>query len=82
MAEREVMASVFKQQCLALLDQVARTRSPIVVTKHGKPVARVVPLNSGETRKSIFGSVTLLSEREEDYFSTGEVWKAESEPEA
>lgn len=81
MAEREIMASVFKQQCLALLDQVARTKTPIIITKHGKAVARLVPLEEGQPRKPIFGSVTLLAEREEDYFSTGEPWKVDLEPE-
>ena len=43
MAERSIPASQFKAQCLALLDEVAETRQPLVVTKRGKPVAKVVP---------------------------------------
>jgi prevent-host-death family protein len=39
-----VPAGQFKAKCLALLDQVARTHRPLVVTKRGKPVARIVPL--------------------------------------
>ena len=41
-----VPAGVFKQKCLALIDEVARTHRPIVVSKRGKPVARLVPLET------------------------------------
>ncbi len=39
-----VAAGAFKQGCLALIDGVASTREEIVITKRGKPVARLVPL--------------------------------------
>jgi prevent-host-death family protein len=77
MQERAVMASVFKQHCLALLDQVARTHSTIVVTKHGRPVARVAPLDEADRGRSTDGSVTLLAEPDEAYFTTGESWDLE-----
>ena len=38
-----VAISVFKAQCLALLEDVARTGKPLLVTKRGKPLARVTP---------------------------------------
>jgi prevent-host-death family protein len=40
---RHIKASEFKAKCLALMDEVARTGSPVVITKHGKPVAELVP---------------------------------------
>lgn len=40
---RSVPAGEFKAHCLALMDEVERTREPIVVTKRGKPVAKLVP---------------------------------------
>ncbi len=40
---REIKASEFKARCLKLLDEVAETGEPIVVTKNGKPVARLEP---------------------------------------
>jgi len=43
---RSIPAGQFKQQCLALLDEVNASREPIVVTKRGKPVAQVTPLPS------------------------------------
>jgi prevent-host-death family protein len=40
---RTIKASTFKAKCLALMDEVARTRKPIVITKNGTPVAELVP---------------------------------------
>ena len=68
-------ASTFKARCLALLDEVARSHTTVVVTKYGKPVARLVPLEP--VPSPTLGSVTLLSEFDEDYFSTGEEWSAD-----
>jgi len=79
MNERSVPASAFKAQCLALLDQVAEGRITLVVTKRGRPVARIVPLDDGGRRPSLMGSVTLLAPRPEDYYSTGEAWTADEQ---
>jgi prevent-host-death family protein len=54
---RSIPASTFKAKCLALLDRVAETGEPLVVTKRGRPVARVLPM-SGQVR-SLRGSVTV-----------------------
>jgi len=40
---REVAISEFKAKCLSLLDQVQKTKKPILVTRFGKPVAEVIP---------------------------------------
>lgn len=72
--ERTIMASKFKAQCLALLDQVAIDHVPIVVTKRGQPIARVVPIGEISMGRSTAGSVRLLAGNDEDFFSTGEGW--------
>jgi prevent-host-death family protein len=46
----QIAAGVFKAKCLRLLDEVQRTRKEIVVTKRGRPVARVVPVNTPDTQ--------------------------------
>jgi prevent-host-death family protein len=46
---RTIAAGRFKAQCLAILDEVADTGIAIVVTKRGKPIARVVPLQPDAT---------------------------------
>lgn len=55
---RYVPASTFKAKCLALLDRVAETGEPLVITKRGRPVARVVPMPSSRSG-SLRGSVSV-----------------------
>jgi prevent-host-death family protein len=40
---KEVAISEFKAKCLALIDQVQKTKKPILITRFGKPVAEVIP---------------------------------------
>jgi prevent-host-death family protein len=42
---REVPAGKFKAKCLGLLDEVQTSGQEIIVTKYGKPVAKIVPLD-------------------------------------
>ena len=55
---RTVPAGEFKARCLALLDQVQHTGTPIVVTKRGRPVAKVVRLEPAAAA-GLHGSVTF-----------------------
>lgn len=70
----QINASKFKEQCLALLDHLGP--QGIVVTKHGKPVARVVPIDTGCA--SLIGSLKGKVKVSGDVFSTGIGWNAES----
>jgi len=66
-----VAAGDFKARCLALLDRVAQTGEELVVTKRGKPVARLLP---AEAPRSLEGSI--LSEG--DLVSPiGDLWESE-----
>jgi len=40
---KEVKASEFKSRCLQIMDEVAETREPVVITKHGKPLCQLTP---------------------------------------
>ncbi len=66
----KIPAGKFKAQCLALLDEVALTGRELVVTKRGKPVAKVVPVEKSEP-PSLLGSVLwegdVLSPIEEEW---------------
>jgi prevent-host-death family protein len=65
-----IPAGQFKAKCLSLLDEVAATGRPIVVTKRGKPVAKLVPID-GADPAPLLGSVV----REGDIVSPlDEVW--------
>ena len=50
MSEKTIPAGQFKAKCLALLDDVERTGVALVVTKRGKPVARIVPARPQKAR--------------------------------
>ena len=76
--DRTVMASRFKAECLAILDQVEQLKISVMVTKHGRPIARVVPLEDSDHPQSMTGSVRLVAETDEAYFTAGEAWDAET----
>ncbi|MBN1959904.1 MAG: type II toxin-antitoxin system prevent-host-death family antitoxin [Deltaproteobacteria bacterium] len=48
MVIKSIAAGKFKQTCLALLDSVANHRMQVLVTKRGRPVARLVPIETDE----------------------------------
>ncbi len=66
-------ATEFKAHCLAVLDDVAGSRESVIVTKHGRPVAKIVPIVC-ETR-SVFGAIQFTTDDEQDVFSTGAQWE-------
>ena len=45
---RRMAAGSFKANCLAVMDEVQAKRETVVITKHGKPVAKLVPVESQE----------------------------------
>ena len=69
-----VNATKFKEQCLAILDDL--DAEGILITKHGKPVARLVPSDSDCAR--LIGSMKGRIRIRGDILSTGLKWDAES----
>jgi prevent-host-death family protein len=51
MATKTIAAGVFKQGCLRILDEVAESHQEVVITKRGKPVARLVPVKQERERE-------------------------------
>ncbi|MGA7290745.1 MAG: type II toxin-antitoxin system Phd/YefM family antitoxin [Terriglobales bacterium] len=43
---KRIAAAEFKARCLALMEDVRSTREPLIITKRGKPVAKLVPVDS------------------------------------
>jgi prevent-host-death family protein len=43
---KKIAAGSFKAKCLALMDEVQAKRETVVITKHGKPVAKLVPVTN------------------------------------
>lgn len=71
---KTVPAAKFKEQCLALLDQVGP--EGIVITKHGKPVAKLVPVHADTA--SLIGSFKGKIKIKGNILTTGVKWNAES----
>jgi prevent-host-death family protein len=72
--EKTVQISDFKTRCLRLADEVAVTGQPILLTRHGRPLVRVVPV---EEPASLKGSVTFLVSDEELMAPLDEDWDAD-----
>ena len=51
---RTMAAAKFKAQCLAVMDEVQAKREPVLVTKNGKPVAKLVPLEVEDDPLAVF----------------------------
>jgi prevent-host-death family protein len=43
---KKMAAGFFKTNCLAVMDEVQARHETVVITKHGKPVAKLVPVNT------------------------------------
>ena len=60
----EVSISEFKAKCLAMIDRVSKTRKPLRITRHGEPVAELVPstkvMSRAEWIESMQGSGETL----------------------
>ena len=70
---KKIAAAKFKEQCLALLDEVSP--DGIVITKRGKPVAKLIPFESDSA--SLIGSLKDKLEIKGEILSTGLSWDAE-----
>ncbi|MBI2540408.1 MAG: type II toxin-antitoxin system Phd/YefM family antitoxin [Deltaproteobacteria bacterium] len=71
---KSVPAAQFKEQCLALLDRVGP--DGIIITKHGKPVAKLVPIHTDSVK--LIGSLKGKIKIKGNILSTGVKWDAES----
>jgi prevent-host-death family protein len=52
---KKMAAGAFKANCLAVMDEVQSKRITVVITKRGKPVAKLVPINTSKDKDDIFG---------------------------
>lgn len=73
---QSIGAAKFKEQCLALLDGL--DGDGLVVTKRGKPVARVLPYRQSEA--DLIGSLRHKVTVRGDIFTTGIRWNADAQP--
>jgi len=78
--EKTIGVTAFKSQCLALIDDVAKGKtSRVLLTKHNRPVAAIVPIEHDGTELwgAMRGTVTVLPGTDLTA-PTGEFWEAET----
>ena len=72
----QIAAGEFKASCLRLMDKVNEKRCGITITKRGKPVARLVPIDN--TPPALFGCMKGRATVNGDIVApTGETWDAD-----
>jgi prevent-host-death family protein len=72
---KTIAAGKFKDVCLKALDEVARTKSAVVITKRGRPVAKLVPCGPSPVGRGLAGSVL---KEVGNPFGTRELWDADA----
>jgi prevent-host-death family protein len=78
---RTIAAGEFKAKCLAVMAEVNSTGQPVLVTRRGKPLARILPFDeppAKEAPEAIFGCLSHMASAPEDLVSspfTDEEWE-------
>jgi prevent-host-death family protein len=70
---KQIAAAKFKEQCLSILDRL--DSEGVVITKRGKPVAKLIPLNVASA--NLIGSLKGRVKIKGDILTTGVKWHAE-----
>lgn len=69
-------AGEFKTHCLKLIDRVNQTKQPIIITKHGKPMAKLTPIE--DETYTLFGCLKNTVEITSDIIEgIGEIWEVD-----
>lgn len=72
----QIGAGEFKTHCLKLIDRVSQTKQPIIITKHGKPMAKLTPIE--DETYSLFGCLANTVEIKGDIVAgINEVWSVD-----
>jgi prevent-host-death family protein len=77
-AELRVSATEFKTRCLELIEQIRKTNQRVVITRHGKSVAVLLPHHEVQPRLLGYMQGSVL-EMEDIVSPTGESWEANAE---
>jgi prevent-host-death family protein len=70
-----IPAGKFKAECLSIIDEVQKTKLPVIITKRNKPIAQLIPF---ETEKGLFGKMKGTGRIKGDIVQpVGEKWDAD-----
>jgi len=75
----KIAAGQFKAQCLKIMDNVYKRNEEVIITKYGKPIAKLVPINEEEKFKApLYGALEgLISISGDIIGSMGEKWNTD-----
>lgn len=77
-SDRHLGAGEFKAKCLRIMDEVAATRRAVIVTKKGKPVVKIIPIEP-ESPQDVLGcmagEIEIVGDIEAPVVPAGQ-WKA------
>ena len=65
MVMKSISISEFKAKCLGLIDQVQKTHQSLQITRHGRPVAEIIPAGPDRKRKflgDMEGTVEIIGD--------------------
>jgi prevent-host-death family protein len=81
MKSATIPAGEFKARCLQLITEVQDKRNSLTITRHGKPVAQLVPIDSFKHKKSAFGALKDTGKIVGDIISPieDEIWGGDEE---
>lgn len=73
----DMTVTQFKAKCLGVIDKVQKEKARVIITRHGRPAAELIPITSSSTGK-IFGRSKKTTMISGEIFSTEESWNAEN----
>ncbi len=73
----EITVTQFKAKCLQLVEAVQREGEEVLITRHGQPAAKLIPLHEG-VGTLLFGRARGTVKEKGSLIETGEVWDAEN----
>ena len=73
----EVTVTQFKAKCLGIIEKVQREKSRVIISRHGKPAAELIPIQNGQLG-SLFGRAKATTTIKGDLFTADESWDAEA----
>ena len=73
----EITITQFKAKCLGIVEQVQREKSRVVISRHGRPAAELIPISEASP-KVLFGRAASRTKIQGDLMMTGETWDAEN----
>lgn len=72
----EISVSQFKAKCLRIVERVEKEGETVVITRHGRPAAHLVPVGGGGGRR-LFGRARGTVKVKGSILGTGEKWDAD-----